>query len=329
MKKQLVTIFIVVLTALLFVSCGEDPDVPSDGENINDENAQGNDSDGNGGKENQDTDNDPDGHGSSDDSDNTETEEPDSDGMPQDAECGNGIREGGETCDKETIGCSELDSRFTGGTAECRAECNGWLTDNCEAKSNVPAIGTVEAVIQTLGYLYNGQSALDEAANMDNELYQIALFEGSIPLNNGETYYIPSQQANTHWIAAAYDDSSLQIFQNSFLCDSSYNNCQITEPFILFGIDIASARAGETLKIGIKDGNQANFLVQSFTASGEDCVLLVGYGRVEINSITIAPAAAGSIKFTTSDIDLYLVVNTPEGDMTSEIEGAGFKVCTE
>lgn len=320
MKKQLITIFfIVVSSALFFAGCGDDPDVPNDGENVY------NDSDGSG-DENHASDNDPNGQ---DPNENQDGETTDSDDAQGDAECGNGVREGGETCDTETVECSELDSRYTGGTATCRAECNGWLTDNCEAKSNVQSIGKVEAVTQTLDYLYNGQSALDEAANMDNELYPIALFEGSVPLNNGETYYIPNNQANTHWIAAAYDSASLQVFQNSFYCDASYNNCQITEPFVTFGIDIKEAKAGKRLNIGVKDGNQANFLVQSFTPDSEDCVLLVGYGTVEINSVSIAPAASGSIKFTTSDIDLYLVANTPEGDMSSEIEGAGFKVCTE
>lgn len=328
MKKQLlVTLFLVLSTALFLLACGDDPYVSNDGENdiINDSSSENDDSDGSG-NENPASDSDT---ASQDPNEDQDGEASDSDLVPAEAECGNGIREGGETCDTETIGCSELDSRYTGGTATCSDECNGWLTEGCEVKSNVTPIGTVEAVTQTIAYLYNGQTALNEAANMDNELYQIALFEGSVPLNNGETYYIPNPQADVHWIAAAYDAASLQIFQNSFYCNGNYEDCQITEPFVTFGFDIAEAKAGKMLNIGIKDGNHANFLVQSFTSNGEDCVLLVGYGTVTINSVTIAPAASGSVKFTTSDIDLYLVANTPEGDMTSEIEAAGFKVCTE
>ena len=59
----------------------------------------------------------------------------------------------------------------------------------------------------------------------------------------------------------------------------------------------------------------------------EDCVMLVGYGTLTVDSANIAAGEAGNFSFTTSKIGLYLPVSTPEGDVSGEIESAGFKIC--
>ena len=58
-----------------------------------------------------------------------------------------------------------------------------------------------------------------------------------------------------------------------------------------------------------------------------DCVMLVGYGTLTVDSVKIAAGSAGNFKFTTSKIGLYLPGATPEGDMSAEIENAGLKIC--
>ncbi len=49
--------------------------------------------------------------------------------------CGNGIKETGEICDKDTRDCRELDSRFISGLAECKKDCSGYDTSLC--KTNI------------------------------------------------------------------------------------------------------------------------------------------------------------------------------------------------
>ena len=50
---------------------------------------------------------------------------------PADPICGNGIIEGNEICDGNTIPCSNLASAPENGTAECAPDCMSWNTSNC------------------------------------------------------------------------------------------------------------------------------------------------------------------------------------------------------
>lgn len=50
--------------------------------------------------------------------------------------CGNSKVETGETCDKNTKKCTEVDiSKYTSGDAACKATCDGWDVSKCETKS--------------------------------------------------------------------------------------------------------------------------------------------------------------------------------------------------
>ncbi len=54
------------------------------------------------------------------------------------AECGNGIPEEGETCEKdETKECTAISNNYVGGTAECKTDCLGFDVSKCEKKQDV------------------------------------------------------------------------------------------------------------------------------------------------------------------------------------------------
>ena len=241
-----------------------------------------------------------------------------------DAECGNGRKEQGEVCEKgDTKPCSEIDSSYKSGNVECNDNCNGWLTVNCMA-SELEPLASFTAVNFGLDYLYNGFDAYEEGDNQLHELYTAALFNASITMN-GETYAIPHPQANTHWIAAYYDSSTLSFYQNSYYCDDEMN-CQFATPGVMFGAALSSLKAGKELSIGISDGNEVNMLIEDIM-NADDCVMLVGYGTLKVDSVSISAGEAGKFGFTTSQIGLYLPAATPEGDMSGELEAAGFKIC--
>ena len=141
----------------------------------------------------------------------------------------------------------------------------------------------------------------------------------------GGTYSIPHPQANTHWIAAYYDSSVLTFYQNSYACDDSMD-CQYATPAVLFGAALSALKAGKELSIGISDDNEVNMLIEDFM-NDKDCVMLVGYGTLKVDSVNISAGSAGNFNFTTSKIGLYLPGATPEGDMTGELEAAGFTIC--
>ena len=240
------------------------------------------------------------------------------------AECGNGIKEAGEVCEKgETKPCSEIDNSYKTGNVECNDSCSGWQTVNCMA-SELEPLASFPAVTFELDYLYNGLNAYEAADNQLHELWNAALFNASITMN-GETYSIPNPQANTHWIAAYYDSSALSFYQHSYACDDSMN-CQYATPAVLFGAALSALKAGNELSIGISDDNQVNMLIMD-VMNDIDCVMLVGYGTLTVDSVNISAGEAGNFKFTTSKIGLYLPAATPEGDMTGELETAGFTIC--
>ena len=259
----------------------------------------------------------PDGDASDTVSDDEPVENPD-------AECGNGRKEQGEVCEKgETKLCSEIDSSYKSGNVECNDNCNGWLTVNCMT-SELEPLATFSARTHELDYLYEGVEAYLEQENILDELWTEALFNALITMN-GETYSIPHPQANTHWIAAYYDSSTLSFYQNSYYCDDEMN-CQFATPGVMFGAALSSLKAGKELSIGISDGNEVNMLIED-VMNDEDCVMLVGYGTLKVDSVSISAGEAGKFGFTTSQIGLYLPVATPEGDMSGELETAGFKIC--
>ena len=241
-----------------------------------------------------------------------------------DGECGNGVLDGGEVCEKgETKLCSEIDSSYKAGDVECNDSCSGWLTVNCMA-SELEPLATFPARTHKLDYLYDGFDAYAEGDNQLDELWKSALFNASITMN-GETYSIPHPQANTHWIAAYYDSAALYFYQASFSCDDEMS-CQYATPGVMFGADSANLSAGKELSIGISDKHKVNMLIEDVMGE-DDCVMLVGYGTLTVDSVKIAAGDAGNFSFTTSKIGLYLPVATPEGDMSGEIEKAGFKIC--
>lgn len=243
-----------------------------------------------------------------------------------DRECGNGVLDSGEVCEKgDRKLCSEIDSSYKTGDVECNDSCSGWLTVNCMA-SELEPLASFPARTHELTYLYNGVNAFNEMANQEDELWKSALFNASIAMS-GATYSIPNPQANVHWIAAYYDSSALYFYQNSYLCDNSMN-CQYATPAVLLGAALSELSAGKELSIGISDKHKVNMLIEDVTGEdNEDCVMLVGYGNLTVDSVKIAAENAGGFKFTTSKIGLYLPVATPEGDMSGELENVGFKIC--
>lgn len=250
--------------------------------------------------------------------------EPDNDSAENEAQCGNGTKEAGEICEKgDYVTCSEVNNEYSSSNfATCNDFCNGWNTDKCE--NAYQPLASFPAVTFGLDYLYNGLSAYEAADNQLHELWNAALFNASIVMNGG-TYSIPNPQANTHWIAAYYDSSVLSFYQNSFLCDDEMN-CQFATPAVIFGAALSALKAGKELSIGISDDNEVNMLIEDFM-NDKDCVMLVGYGTLKVDSVNISAGSAGNFNFTTSKIGLYLPGATPEGDMTGELEAAGFTIC--
>jgi hypothetical protein len=251
----------------------------------------------------------------------------DDDPTGNDSECGNGTKETGELCEKgDYVQCSEVSSQYDSSNfATCNDYCNGWNTDKCtESQQGVQPLASFPAVDFELDYLYNGIDAYEAADNQLHELWNAALFNASITMNGG-TYFIPNPQANTHWIAAYYDSSVLSFYQNSYECDDSMS-CQYATPAVLFGAALSALKAGNELSIGISDENQVNMLIEDFM-NDKDCVMLVGYGTLTVGSVNISAGEAGNFKFTTSEIGLYLPGVTPEGNMTNELENAGFTIC--
>ena len=53
------------------------------------------------------------------------------------ANCGNDVKEEGEKCDGDTKSCKSIDSRFTGGYAQCNKNCTGYDTSTCEGGGGV------------------------------------------------------------------------------------------------------------------------------------------------------------------------------------------------
>lgn len=252
------------------------------------------------------------------------TDSPDSENENNEAECGNGTKENGEVCEKgEYVQCSKVDAQYSDSNfATCNDFCNGWNTDKCE--NAYQPLASFPAVTFELDYLYNGLSAYEAADNQVHELWNAALFNASITMESG-TYSIPNPQANTHWIAAYYDSNALSFYQNSFFCDDEMS-CQFATPAVIFGAALSELKAGKELSIGISDENQVNMLIEDFM-DDKDCVMLVGYGTLKVDSVTVAPGSAGNFKFTTSKIGLYLPGATPEGDVTAELEKEGFTIC--
>jgi len=60
-------------------------------------------------------------------------------------ECGNNIVEGIETCDSNSIQCSDLGEKYESGTAFCNTTCDGWDTSLCEEYTGVCGNDTVDS----------------------------------------------------------------------------------------------------------------------------------------------------------------------------------------
>ncbi len=256
-------------------------------------------------------------HDDKDDNGNGEKND-DDDGSPV---CGNGIVEDGEICDGNKIPCYELDPSYMGGEAICKDDCLGWDTEYCFEPPEIEPIASIPPRSFTVEYLYNGADAFSYGANQNNELWDGPLFSTSIPLTEG-TYYIPHNLSDVHWLAGFYDAQTVQFVQQSFVLSSG----AFTLPYVVMGVLRSAAVKDAVLSIGITDENEVNFVVFDMMST-VDCVILVGYGTLSVNSINIAQGHAGLFQFSTSEIDLFLPVETPEGDMIPEIQAAGFTVC--
>jgi hypothetical protein len=248
-------------------------------------------------------------------------EDPDEEQPKDEALCGNGIIEKGEICDKNKVPCYELGPEYTGGEAACKDDCLGWNTQHCFGPDPVSPVASITSKTFTLEYLYNGVDAFKYGANQDNELWSSALFSTSIPLTTG-TYYIPHNVADAHWLAGFYDAQTVQFVQQSFVLSSG----AFTLPYVVLGVLKSAAIKDAVLSIGIKDSNEVNFVVFDMV-NNQDCVILVGYGTLTVNAINIAQGHAGLFQFSTSKIDLFLPVETPEGNVISDVQSAGFTVC--
>jgi len=239
--------------------------------------------------------------------------------------CGNSVVETGEICDKNTIACSELDASFTAGDATCQDGCRGWNVDSCEGGSTVTPLAEIPAVTNVfeLDYLYASVSAFDQALNQDNELWNKPLFSANIPLTGG-SYTIPHPDTDAHWLSGILDSGSLQFSQYSYQQSSG----SLGMPMVVFGLYQSDAVPGKKLSVGIKDDKQVNFLViDSMDGGTTTCIMLVGYGDLTVNTSNLTSGATGRFGFTTSAIGLYLPGQTPEGDVTSDIQAAGYTIC--
>lgn len=267
---------------------------------------------------------------SADSSDSSDPSDPTDGNDGKDAECGNGVKETGEVCEKgEYVQCSTVNEQYSNSNfATCNDFCNAWNTDACEdsTQGGVQPLASFPARTHELKYLYNGLSAFNEMANQEDELWKSALFNASISMS-GATYSIPNPQANVHWIAAYYDSYALYFYQSSYACDDEMN-CRYATPDVMFGAALSALKAGEELSIGISDKHKVNMLIEDVTGEdNEDCVMLVGYGNLTVDSVNISAGDSGNFTFTTSKIDLYLPAATPEGDMTAELEKVGYTIC--
>ena len=260
------------------------------------------------------------------DSENSDSSDSVSDNDPaeNEAECGNGTKEAGEVCEKgEYVKCETVSSEFVSNFALCNETCNGWNTEKCEkASSNVQPIFTLAPVTYDLNYLYNGTNAFKEGANQENEIKSDAPFKGKLTLSSGETVYeIPNPYATMHWMSAFYESGVLMFNQTSFDDDGT-----IATPLVNIAAATSVLKQGSELPMGISNDYSVNFWIEDFY-NNQDCVLLVGYGTLKVDSVNISAGSAGNFKFTTSEIGLYNVTATPEGDVTNELEKAGFTIC--
>ena len=109
MKKTFLTISLLLLAFLLFVSCGDSTKkVPTDTENA--------------------ADTEPTEEPEKTDTDKTDPDETNS-------ECGNNITETGEICDGNVKECSEINPDYTG-LAECKTDCTGWYEITCQSNTD-------------------------------------------------------------------------------------------------------------------------------------------------------------------------------------------------
>lgn len=304
------------------LECSEDDDIcVKKDSNADIDDPTNNDSDADSGDSENSSDNDPSENNDSSDS------VPDNDSIENESECGNGTKEAGEVCEKgDYVTCSEVNSEYSASNfATCNDYCNGWNTANCESsQEGVQPLASFPARTHELTYLYNGFNAFMEHENQLHELKTESVFNASITMN-GETYSIPNPIADTHWIAAYYDSSALSFYQNSYFCGEEME-CQFATPSVMFGAALSALKAGKELSIGISDENQVNMIIED-VINDKDCVMLVGYGTLKVDSVNISAGEAGNFKFTTSKIGLYLPAATPEGNMTNDLESAGFTIC--
>lgn len=303
-----------------------DSDVISGSDSITDEPADNsNSATDNNGQTGSDEDNSTDKPDSEQGNDDTSVDNETPDDDTAKTECGNGKVETGEICDKNTIACSELDASFTGGTATCQDGCRGWNVDNCEGGNTVTPLAEMPAVTNMfeLDYLYASAYDFDQGLNQNNELWNAALFSASIPLTSG-SYVIPHPQTDAHWLSGFIESGTLQFSQYSYQQSSG----SLGMPMVIFGLYQSDAVPNNELSIGIKDDKEVNFLViDSMDGGSTTCIMLVGYGTLTVKTANMTQGVSGRFGFVTSKIGLYLPSQTPEGNVISDIQTAGYTIC--
>ncbi len=254
------------------------------------------------------------------DDDETPDTAVDTETMPdQDIPCGNGTVDTGELCDGNQTFCSELTDGEKIGVADCNEYCNGWDTSTC---TDGPQVATMEAIAYSASYIYPDIAGVE--ANQTPATYGTAAFRATVTINSS-TYYIPHNQADNHLIPAIVADNMVLVLQNSYAGNS------FTLPYVMLGMAQSSVTTGASLEAGISSSYEANFLVFDNTVdpanSDYDCVILVGFGMLDISQANLTLGSTGRLSFTSDNMRLYLPSQTPDGDMQSEITASGFAIC--
>lgn len=196
---------------------------------------------------------------------------------------------------------------------------------NVEEETVTPQIQpvfTLEPASYELNYLYNGFEAFQKGSNAKNEIKKEAVFKGKFISPSGETYQIPGPAAVKHSMSAFYNSETLVFFQESFGSDGVS-----VAPYITIEATLSGFEQGYEFSVGISNNNYVQFYVNEIDNNGASCLFLLGFGTLKVDSLHIAQGKAGRFTFSTSEIKLYRVNATPEGDFTEALENAGFNLC--
>ena len=169
--------------------------------------------------------------------------------LPQ--ECGNNIVETIEVCDGDVKQCSEIDSKYVDGDANCNSTCDGWDTTNClestaecgdgKVEGNEKCDDSIDNCIDIDPAKYSGGKAycLDDCTGWETETCTIK--EISVDWNSGKTITADFPPRASH--CALYFKDKMWILGGQATIDGTkYTNS-----------DIWSSTDGETWKVENSD----------------------------------------------------------------------------